>query len=140
MMTQHTATLTIVPQPLAEAEQLTLALVPSNQGQKIAQRAINTALEDALDARRQRISVSLSEVNLTKWSCLLVQAICMLFAIAMVHSDNQRTVAITMGLFASGVAVSVLIILAHDRPFTGEISVGPAPLLQVMPQTAGGQS
>ena len=140
MMAQHTATLTIVPQPLAEAEQLTLALVPSNQGQKIAQRAINTALEDALDARRQRISVSLSEVNLTKWSCLLVQAICMLFAIAMVHSDNQRTVAITMGLFASGVAVSVLIILAHDRPFTGEISVGPAPLLQVMPQTAGGQS
>ena len=139
-MTQHTATLTIVPQPLAEAEQLTLALVPSNQGQKIAQRAINTALEDALDARRQRISVSLSEVNLTKWSCLLVQAICMLFAIAMVHSDNQRTVAITMGLFASGVAVSVLIILAHDRPFTGEISVGPAPLLQVMPQTASGQS
>lgn len=139
-MTQHTATLTIVPQPLAEAEQLTLALVPSNQGQKIAQRAINTALEDALDARRQRISVSLSEVNLTKWSCLLVQAICMLFAIAMVHSDNRRTVAITMGLFASGVAVSVLIILAHDRPFTGEISVGPAPLLQVMPQTASGQS
>ena len=140
MMAQHTATLTIVPQPLAEAEQLTLALTPSNRGQEIAQRAINTALENALDARRLRISVSLSQVNLTKWSCLLVQAICMLFAIAMVHSDNRHAVAIAMGLFASGVAVSVLIILAHDRPFTGEISVGPAPLLQVLPQNAGGQS
>jgi hypothetical protein len=64
----------------------------------------------------------------------------MLFAIAMVHSDNRRAVAIAMGLFASGVAVSVLIILAHDQPFTGEVSVGPAPLLQVMPQTASGQS
>jgi hypothetical protein len=28
-----------------------------------------------------------------------------------------------------------LLILAHDRPFTGELSVKPDPLLQVMPQT-----
>jgi hypothetical protein len=57
----------------------------------------------------------------------------MLLAIAMVHSDNRGSVAIAMGLFASGVAVSVFLILAHDRPFTGEISVGPDPLLQVLP-------
>jgi hypothetical protein len=139
-MAQHTATLTIISQPLAEAVQLTLALTPSNRGQEIAQRGIDTALENALDARRQRIIVSLSQVNLTKWSCLLVQAICMLLAIAMVHSDNRRAVALAMGLFASGVAVSVLLILAHDRPFTGEISVGPAPLLQVLPQSAVSQS
>jgi hypothetical protein len=44
-----------------------------------------------------------------------------------------------MGLFASGVAVSVFLILAHDRPFTGEISVGPDPLLQVLPEIAAGQ-
>jgi len=139
MMARHSATLTIVPQPLSEAMRMTLALTPKNQGQEIAQREIATALENALDARRQRIIVSLSRVNLTKWSCLLVQAICMLIAIAMVHSDNRRAVAIAMGLFASGVAVSVLLILAHDRPFTGEISVGPAPLLQVVPETAANQ-
>ena len=40
--------------------------------------------------------------------------------------DNRRTAAIAMGLFATGVAVSALLIAAHDRPFTGEISVGPA--------------
>ena len=140
MMARHTATLAIIPQPLAEAARVTLALTPSNRGQEIAQRGIDAALENALDARRQRILVSLSQVNLTKWLCLLVQAICMLFAIAMVHSDNRRAVALAMGLFASGVAVSVLLILAHDRPFTGEISVGPAPLLQVLPQSAASQS
>jgi hypothetical protein len=32
------------------------------------------------------------------------------------------------------VAASVLLIAAHDRPFMGVISVGPAPLLQVMPE------
>jgi hypothetical protein len=38
-----------------------------------------------------------------------------------------------MGLFATGVAASVLLIAAHDRPFTGQISIGPEPLLQIMP-------
>jgi hypothetical protein len=30
----------------------------------------------------------------------------------------------------------MLLILAHDRPFTGEISIKPDPLLQVMPEIA----
>ena len=37
-------------------------------------------------------------------------------------------------LFGIGVAASLLLILAHDRPFTGELSVTPDPLLQVMPE------
>jgi hypothetical protein len=56
----------------------------------------------------------------------------MLLAIAMVHIDNRRASAIAMGIFATGIAVSVLLIAAHDRPFTGQISVGPDPLLQML--------
>jgi hypothetical protein len=40
-----------------------------------------------------------------------------------------------LGVFATGVAASILLILAHDRPFIGQLSVGPGPLLQVMPAT-----
>jgi hypothetical protein len=57
----------------------------------------------------------------------------------MVHSDNRLASAITMGIFATGVAASVLLIAAYDRPFIGEISVGPTPLLQVMPTAESGQ-
>jgi hypothetical protein len=57
-----------------------------------------------------------------------------LLAIAMMHCDNRRTSAIAMALFATGVAVSVLLIASHNRPFTGEISVSPEPLLQVLPE------
>ena len=35
--------------------------------------------------------------------------------------------------FTTGIAASVLLIAAHDRPFTGQISIGPEPLLQIMP-------
>jgi hypothetical protein len=40
----------------------------------------------------------------------------------------------SLELFGVGVAVSFLLILAHDRPFYGDLSVRLNPLLQVMPE------
>jgi hypothetical protein len=134
IMAQGTANLRAIPGVLAEALQATLTLNPSSEGQKIAQRDIATALETALDARRQRIILSESQVNLLKWACLFMQAVCALVAIAMVQSDNRLASIIAMGIFATGVAASMLLILAHDRPFTGQISIRPDALLQVMPE------
>jgi hypothetical protein len=134
MMARHSAKPTITPAPLAEALQLALSLTPLNWGQDTAQREIATSLESVLDARRQRINISMSQVNWVKWSCLFVQAICLFLAIAMMHNDNRSSSVLALGLVATGVAVAVLLIATHNRPFTGEISVGPGPLLQVLPE------
>ena len=139
MMAHRTATMNITPHHLAESLQLTLALTPTGQGQQIAQRQIAIELEAALDARRQRILISRVQVNFGKWSRLFVQAASALIAIALIQSDNRLATAITMGLFAIGVAASVLLILSHDRPFIGQLSVGPDPLLQVMPEAEASQ-
>ena len=64
---------------------------------------------------------------------LCLQAICALIAIAMVHSDDRLASAVTLGLFAVGEGASLLLILAHDRPFIGQMSVRPNLLLEVMP-------
>lgn len=136
MMAKRTATLRIAPHAVQELFQLDISLAPVSQGQQVAQREIAAALESALDARRQRISVSGSAVNGVKWTCLFVQAVCSLLAIALIHSGDRLASAITMALFASGVAACVWLIVAHDRPFTGRISVATTPLLQVMPETA----
>jgi hypothetical protein len=134
MMAQQRATLTLAPPALAEALQLTFALTPSSEGQAAAQREMAASLQNALAARRQRIIVSQSSVNWVKWSGLLLQAACTLLAIAMVHCDNRLTSAVALMLFATGVAVSLVLIASHNRPFTGEISVGPEVLWQVMPE------
>jgi len=133
-MARQRATLTIAPPALAEALQLTVALTPRGEGQAAAQREIVASLQNALDARRQRILISQSDVNWVKWAGLLLQAACTLVAIAMVHCDNRLTAALAMALFATGVALSLLLIASHNRPFTGEVSVGPDVLLQVMPE------
>jgi MFS family permease len=133
-MAQKRVTLTMIPASLAQALRLTLALPVSGEGQLDAQREIVAALQNALDARRQRILVSRSEVNWVKWMALMVQAACTLAAIAMVHSDNRITARLAMGLFATAIAVCIMLIAAHDRPFTSRLSVSPAALLQVQPE------
>src|SRR5215510_2216967 len=140
MMAREKATLELAPRNLVEALQLTLALTPSTQGQEIAQREITVALQSALDARRQRILISLSSVSLLKWACLVIQAVCVLIAIALSHGDKRAAALVAMGLFATGAAACFLLIGAYDRPFVGQFSIAPSPLLQVMPEASGPRS
>ena len=131
-MAQHRATLSNLPTALTEALHDTLTIEPADASQRIAQSEMVKAIRTALDARRQRIVVSESTVGRVKWAGILLQGICTLIAIAMVHSDNRLTCAIAMTLFASGMALSLLLIAAYSRPFTGEISVRPDLLKQVI--------
>jgi uncharacterized membrane protein len=133
MMARQKASLRASPAALAEALQFVVSIIPQGAGQQTAQREIIGALGSALDARRQRIIISHAEVNSVKWWSLYLQAICELIVIAAVHCGNRLASGIATGLFATGVAASVLLIVAHDRPFTGQISIGPEPLLQIMP-------
>lgn len=131
-MAKRQMTLAPLPTHLIEGLKVTLAVNPADESQKTAQREIINELRRALDARRQRIVVSQSSVSVVKWAAILLQGFCALLAIAMVHSDNRLACAIALTIFATGVAVSVLLIAAYSRPFTGEISVGPELLRQVI--------
>jgi hypothetical protein len=132
-MAEGRANLTMLPTPLIEAVQRILAYAATNDGQRTVQSEIIASLDKALDARRQRIIISQSTVGPVKWTGLLLQALVTLIAIAMVHSDNRLTCAIAGTLFSTGIALSLLMIVAYNRPFTGELSVGPELLQQVIP-------
>ena len=132
-MAHRRATLsTLRANALIEALQDVLSLKSVDDSQRTAQPEIMKALETAMDARRQRIVVSQSSVGTVKWAGIVLQALCTLVAIAMVHSDNRLACAIAMTLFATGIALSLLLIAAYSRPFTGEISVKPDLLRQIV--------
>jgi hypothetical protein len=132
-MAHRRATLsTLRANAMIEALQDVLALKPVDDSQRTARPEIMKALETAMDARRQRIVVSQSSVGTVKWAGIVLQALCTLIAIAMVHSDNRLACAIAMTLFATGVALSLLLIAAYSQPFTGEISVKPDLLRQIV--------
>jgi hypothetical protein len=133
-MAHQRATLTVIPAPLAQGLQLAIGLSPQSEGQKAAQRGIVDSLQSAADARRQRIIVSQSSLNWVKWAGVILVALLTLIAIAFVHSDNRLTAALAMGIFSAAVAVSLMLIAAQQRPFSGQFAVGPDVLIQVMPQ------
>ena len=135
-MAHQQATLSPLPTALIEALHEALALKHADDSQRTAQPEMVKALHTALDARRQRIVVSKSSVGAVKWAGILLQGLCTLVAIAMVHSDNRLACAIALTLFATGIALSLLLIAAYSRPFTGEISVGPDLLKQVIASEA----
>lgn len=134
-MEDQRATLTAIPVPLAEALRVALTLDPANQGQVTAQRELVSSLQDALDARRQRIIISESTVNWVKWLGVIALAALTLVGIAFVHSENRLTTRLAMGIFASAVAVTLVLIASQARPFSGEFGVTPDALLQVAPKS-----
>lgn len=133
-MAGGSATLTLIPVPLAEALRFAFRLTPKGEGQLDAQREIVTALQSALEARRHRIILSRSSINWVKWTALLVEAGLTLITIALIHSDNRAANRIILAIFATAVGVAVVLLAAHSHPFTGEIAVRPTVLLQVMPE------
>ena len=133
-MAEQRATLAILPTALIEALHVTLGLKPADDSQRAAQLEMLKELHIALDARRQRIVISEFAVGTVKWLGILLMGLCTLVAIAMVHSDNRRACAITLMLFATGIALSVLMISAYSRPyFAGGYFVAPELLKQVIP-------
>jgi hypothetical protein len=135
-MAQQRATLSTLPTALIEELHETLGLKATDDSQRAAQPELVKALHTAMDARRQRIVISESSVGAVKWVGILLQGLCVLVAIAMVHSDNRLASAISLTLFATGIALSVLLIAAYSRPFTGQTSVGPDLLRQVITSEA----
>ena len=133
-MARQRATLTMLRTSDAEALQVILSLVPESDAQAFAKREMAAALHSALDARRQRIDISRSTINWVKWTGVMLPALLILLTIAILHSDNRKAGAIAIAIYSISLAACVVLIASHNRPFTGEISVGPDLLLQVMPR------
>ncbi len=106
---------------------LLLATIFPDQTEARIRTLVRRHIQDAVDKEwpaMARQQTSLPTINPIDIEALEV----------LVHSDNRRTAAIAMALFAIGMASCVVLIASHNEPFTGEISVSPSLLLQVMPK------
>jgi hypothetical protein len=108
-----------MPTALRRALQEVLALPTADDTQK---SALISALQKALDARRQRIVISQSTVSGVRWLGLGLTGLCVLIGIALVHHDNRRNCRVALALFATGMAASILVVAAHSRPFNSAVS------------------
>ena len=92
------------------------------------------ALEQALDARRNRIRLSQVEIAPIQWVVIFRLASLILVTLAMVHIDNWVAMAATMFIFSTAVAVCLVLLMVYDQPFsTGGFVMQPTILRDIMP-------
>lgn len=75
-------------------------------------------------------------VNWVKWTGVIALGALTLVGVALVHTDNRRNAAFAIAIFATAVAVTIIVIATEDRPFSGPFRVTPKVLLQVLPPRA----
>jgi hypothetical protein len=119
-----------MPTALIEALHETLALKPADAGQQPAQLEMVKAIRPRW-MRAPAHCISQSTLATVKWVGILLRDSAH-GAFAAVHSDNCPARTLTLALFATGFAMSLLLIAAYGRPFSGEISIGPELLKQVI--------
>jgi hypothetical protein len=132
MMEGH-ANAQALPQALSEAMTSVLSFVPAVAGQEIAQRQAAQAIRRALDARRNRITLSGASIMPMQWVVIAILAALMLLTIAMVHLDKPLALAVNLFSLSTAVAVCFVLLLTNDRPFsTGGNAVEPSALTQLV--------
>ena len=117
---------------LTNAMAALLSFTPTQAEHTLAQQRAVAALEQAFEARRNRLQLSQVEIASVQWSVIVVLAILILFTIAMVHMDKPLAMAVALFMFATAVAACLVLLLDNDRPFAaGGITLEPTALRQV---------
>lgn len=86
---------------------------------------------EARSARLARLTLASSGLSGVLWLALTVLVAITLVAVVLVYNDHGGTQILAANLCALAAAVALFVILAHDRPFMGVVSVSPRPLLQL---------
>jgi hypothetical protein len=120
------------PLGLTDAMAALLSFVPAQPGQLAVQQRAIVTLEQALDARRNRIVLSQAAIAPIQWLVIVLLDILILVTIAMVHIDRQVAAAANLFTFSTAVAACLVLLMVNDRPFaSGGFTVQPAALREV---------
>ena len=86
---------------------------------------------EARSARLARITLASAGVSLAQWLAMLMIALGALFTVALCHNHRFGVQALAMNLYTFIGAAAFFVVLAHDRPFVGAISVSRAQIAQL---------
>jgi Protein of unknown function (DUF4239) len=131
-MAQGNATLRRISPGLSDAMSAVLSLAPAGMGQQVAQQRAVIAIEQALEARRQRIVLSQTKIAPIQWAVVLLLTALLLATIGIVHIDKPVTSAVGMAILSAALAACLVLLMALDRPFgVGGVTLEPTPLREV---------
>src|SRR5262245_10573187 len=93
---------------------------------------------EARAARLARLTLASSGLSAVQWFALVCLFVMLLTVVSLVYNGHAGTQMLGVNLCAVAVSVALFVLLAHDRPFWGVISVNPTPLLQLIAKADAG--
>ena len=117
------------PEAVALKRALTLLLAhkTADQNHETARVKAIEAVEQAFDSRENRIRLSKAQISPLQWGVIVVLGMLILLTTAMVHIGRPAAMGLTLFFFSTALAVSLLLLMAHDQPFSsGGVSVSPS--------------
>jgi hypothetical protein len=110
-----------------------LSFTPAQADQQLAQKSALAAIEQAFQARRNRIRLSRTEISLIQWNVIFVLFTLILFTTAMVHIGRPAAMAAALIIFSSAIASCLTLLMVNDRPFAaGGVTIAPAEFRQII--------
>jgi Protein of unknown function (DUF4239) len=118
-----------IPPGAPDALRTLLSFVPQQTGQQLAQTRAVAAIEQVLQARRNRILLSEATISPPQWIVIIVLDALILLTIGTVHASRYTAAAVNMAIFSTAVASCVVLLMINDRPFNkGGIVIQPTAL------------
>ena len=83
-------------------------------------------------ARLQRITLATQGVTNAQWLAMILIAAAALAALAMTHNHELVSQLLSVGIYTVAAAAAFFVVMAHDRPFVGRISVSSQPIVHLL--------
>jgi hypothetical protein len=103
----------------------------------VAMPALNQLFE-ARSARLTRLTLADSGVSSAQWIAMIVLFAGALMLTVIVHNHNLAGQIAAMHIYALASAAAFFVVLAHDRPFSGDVAIQPTPILQLYAKATAG--
>jgi len=104
----------------------------ASKREAIAAKELGNYVSRVEHARDSRLRIAEIRVRLPKWLAVFIMLFVSACVIAELHLAHPRTLIVSLLLFSLAFGVTVFLIAAYDRPFTGKTIIEPTPLYKVL--------
>jgi hypothetical protein len=94
------------------------------------QQRILSALDELSTARQRRLNIANEGVTNGQWFTVISLGLLLLVVISICHVKLPAARGLALILMSLAIAISLFVIIAHDRPFLGKYAISPEPILK----------
>ena len=120
------------PVGLRNAVTALLSFTPAQPDQQLAQQRAIASIEQAFEARRNRLRLSSTEISSIQWYVIFILFMLILITTAMIHIGRPAAMATALFIFSSAIAACLTLLMVNDRPFAaGGVTITPAAFREI---------